>query len=165
MIHLRRIFKYDLHVIGFIIVVLCRGLILPLFVFLIIDELECRLLVHLVLHVFLKPQHILARVRLLNVNERFSLLGRRYLLRLAAQAAVGLAHSSIIGVIVSVESTKITILVSGGLKPDILSPLVVSLRLVVIVRFLELLDLFVDVVDQNIPLVSNLSFVSTKGSV
>ena len=67
-IHLRRIFKYDFHIIGFIIVVLCRGLILPLFVFLIIDELECRLLVHLVLHVFLEPQHILARVRLLNVN-------------------------------------------------------------------------------------------------
>ena len=57
-------------------------------------------------------------------------------MRLAAQAAVGLAHSSIICVVVSVESTKVTILVSGGLKPDVLAPLVVSLRLVVIVRFL-----------------------------
>lgn len=57
-------------------------------------------------------------------------------MRLAAQAAVGLAHSSIIGVVVSVESTKVTILVSGGLKPDVLAPLVISLRLVVIVRFL-----------------------------
>lgn len=85
-------------------------------------------------------------------------------MRLAAQAAVGLANCSI-GVIVSVESTKVTILVSGGLKPDVLAPLVVPLRLVVIVRFLELLDLFVDVIDQNIPLVSDLSFVSTKGSV
>ena len=49
--------------------------------------------------------------------------------------------------VVSVEPTEVIILVSGGLMPDVLAHLVVSLRLVVIVRFLQLLDFFVDVVD------------------
>ena len=90
-------------------------------------------------------------------------------MRLAAQAAVGLAHSSkptsIIGVVVSIEPTEVIILVSRGLIPDVLAHLVVSLRLVVIVRFLQLLDLFVDVVDQDVPKLSDFIFVSTKGNV
>ena len=67
--------------------------------------------------------------------------------------------------VVSIESTEVIILVSGGLMPDILAHLVVSLRLVVIVRFLQLLDLFVDVVDQDVPELSYFIFVSTKGNV
>ena len=67
--------------------------------------------------------------------------------------------------VVSVEPTEVIILVSGGLMPDVLAHLVVSLRLVVIVRFLQLLDFFVDVVDQDIPELSDFIFVSTKGNV
>ena len=67
--------------------------------------------------------------------------------------------------VVSVEPTEVIILVSGGLMPDVLAHLVVSLRLVVIVRFLQLLDFFVDVVDQDVPELSDFIFVSTKGNV
>lgn len=89
-------------------------------------------------------------------------------MRFAAQTAVSLAHCSksrIIGVVVGIEPTEVIILVSGGLMPDILAHLVVSLRLVVIVRFLQLLDLFVDIVDQDVPELSDLIFVSTEGNV
>jgi hypothetical protein len=68
-------------------------------------------------------------------------------------------------VVVSVEPTEVIILVSGGLMPDVLAHLVVSLRLIVIVRFLQLLDFFVDVVDQDVPELSDFIFVSTKGNV
>ena len=67
--------------------------------------------------------------------------------------------------VVSVEPTEVIILVSGGLMPDVLAHLVVSLRLIVIVRFLQLLDFFVDVVDQDVPELSDFIFVSTKGNV
>ena len=67
--------------------------------------------------------------------------------------------------VVSVEPTEVIILVPGGLMPDVLAHLVVSLRLVVIVRFLQLLDFFVDVVDQDVPELSDFIFVSTKGNV
>lgn len=81
-VHLRRVFFYDLP--NFRVIIFVNGgLILPPLVLLIIDELECGLLVHLVLHVLLEPKNILARVSLLNVDEGFRLLGRRHLLRLA----------------------------------------------------------------------------------
>ena len=67
--------------------------------------------------------------------------------------------------VVSVEPTEVIILVPGGLMPDVLAHLVVSLRLIVIVRFLQLLDFFVDVVDQDVPELSDFIFVSTKGNV
>ena len=67
--------------------------------------------------------------------------------------------------VVSVEPTEVIILVPGGLMPDVLAHLVVSLRLIVIVRFLQLLDFFVDIVDQDIPELSDFIFVSTKGNV
>ena len=67
--------------------------------------------------------------------------------------------------VVSVEPTEVIILVPGGLMPDVLAHLVVSLRLVVIVRFLQLFDFFVDVVDQDVPELSDFIFVSTKGNV
>ena len=166
-IHLRRAFNNDPPAIGFINVVVGGGLILPLLVLLIIDELECRLLVHLAAVVLLEPEHILARVRLLNVGERLLLLNGRHLLRLAAQAAVDLTYSSSSsrGVVVSVESTDVIVLVSRGpllMPEDVLAPLVVPLRLVVIVRFLQLLNFLVYVVDQHVPLVSVFIIVSSK---
>lgn len=64
--------------------------------------------------------------------------------------------------IVSVESAYVVVLVAGGLMPDVLSLLIVVLRLVIVIGFLKLLDFFVDVADQLVPLFFNLLFVDAS---
>jgi hypothetical protein len=99
----------------------------PPFVFFIIDEPECALLVNLVLG--LESEHILARIDLAHIHEGVFLGG--HLVRLTAQSAILLGDVRQQIVVVSVEPTEIVAFLSRCLIPHVFSLLIIPLGLIV----------------------------------